>query len=197
MFMFSIVSFPLFGPAPSAPLQESEVIPIPETASSDNSDTKEPDVIDSFFYYASSNKYGATLLSVGLQMDSSQYTQFQIEGPALQTPVLLRFESAQYTTGKGGSFLRTGVGFFHKFRRPLEGMVYEPEEEFGLGMHYVYDWLNTQSVSNHVVGFDMYVAKIETVFKLTIEVPTDSSWGNFEPRFGLQAGFGGMVDLIP
>ena len=43
----------------------------------------------------------------------------------------------------------------------------------------------------------MYVAKIETVFKLTIEVPTDSSWGNFEPRFGLQAGFGGMVDLIP
>ena len=168
-----------------------------QESSSETSESKQADIIDSFLYYASLKRYGATLASVGLQMDASQYTQFQIEGPALQTPVLFRFESAQYTFGKGGSFLRTGVGFLHKFRRPLEGMVYEPDKDFGLGMHYVYDWLNTKGNSSHVLGFDMYVAKIETIFKLTIEIPSGSRLQNLEPLFGLQAGFGDMVNLIP
>ncbi len=74
---------------------------------------------------------------------------------------------------------------------------YDPYEEFGMGMHYVYDWLNTAGIPKHVIGLDMYVDKIETVFKLTVEIPSDPNGGSFEPFFGLQAGFGGMVDLFP
>lgn len=151
--------------------------------------------IDDFFNYALIHKYGATLASIGMQMDAARYTQFQIIGPTVQTPVLLRLESAQYTTALGGSFLRVGVGFLHEFDRQQE--YYDPYEEFGMGMHYVYDWLNTSGIPRHVIGLDMYVAKIETVFKLTLEIPSDTNGDAFAPYFGLQAGFGGMVDLFP
>ena len=102
------------------------------------SDTEKTDWIDDLFDYAGLHKYGATLGSIGLQMDTSRLTQFQIVGPTVQTPVLLRFESAQYTTGVGGSFLRAGIGFLHEFP-PSQDFYYDPDEEFGLGMHYVYD----------------------------------------------------------
>ena len=164
-----------------------------ESAPKQTDSKKNP--IDAFFDYALVHKYGATLASIGMQMDTSRYTQFQIVGPTVQTPVVLRFESAQYTTGVGGSFLRVGFGFLHEFER--QQFYYDPSEEFGMGMHYVYDWLNTEGVSKHVIGLDMYVAKIETVFKLTVEIPSDINVEALEPYFGIQAGFGGMVNLFP
>lgn len=128
-------------------------------------------------------------------MDTSRYTQFQLIGPTIQTPLLFRFESAQYTTGVGDSFLRVGLGFLRKFDSPKE--FYDPYEEFGMGMHCVYDWLSTDGIPKHVFGVDMYVDKIETVFKLTVEIPVESNGGSIQAFFGHQAGFGGMVDLFP
>jgi len=184
--MFSL--FLTFLPAFSQDLDSLEPVP---TAQADS----EKNLFDAFFTHALIHKYGATLGSIGMQMDTERYTQFQLIGPTVQTPVLFRFESAQYTTSVGGSFLRVGLGFLHKFDRPEE--FYDPYEEFGMGMHYVYDWLSTDGVPKHVVGVDMYVAKIETVFKLMVEVPVDNNGELMEPFFGLQAGFGGMVDLFP
>ena len=46
-------------------------------------------------------------------------------------------------------------GFLHEFDQP---QTCGPEE-FGLGMHYVYDWLDTSGIPKHVIGVDMYVAK--------------------------------------
>ena len=189
MFAFLLTIFPAFS-------QDITFYGTPSTESASSEiEQEKKNIVDSFFDYALIHKYGATLASIGFQMDSSRYTQFQIIGPTVQTPVLFRFESAQYTTGVGGSFLRVGLGFLHKFDSPEE--FYDPYEEFGMGMHYVYDWLNTAGVPKHVIGLDVYVAKIETVFKLMVEIPTDNNGGPVEPFWGIQAGFGGMVDLFP
>ena len=130
-----------------------------ETTSTDpvssETEPEKKNLVYSFFNHALIHEYGATFASIGLQMDASQYTQFQIIGPTVQTPVLFRFESAQYTTGVGGSFLRVGAGFLHQFDRQDE--FYDLYEEFGMGMHYVYDWLNTEGIPKHVVGVDVYV----------------------------------------
>ncbi len=77
-----------------------------EVSPSASLESEKKNLVESFFNYALIHKYGATLASIGLQMDTERYTQFQVIGPTVQTPVLFRFESAQYTTGVGGSFLR-------------------------------------------------------------------------------------------
>ena len=57
------------------------VSPNAESASTQTDSKKHP--IDAFFDYALIHKYGATLASIGMQMDTSRYTQFQVIGPTV------------------------------------------------------------------------------------------------------------------
>ena len=71
------------------------------------------------------------------------------------------------------------------------------EGDFGIGLHYAYDWLNTYQTDNHVVGLDIYPFDPDDfpcVLTLTAMLPADHEANHRATIYGLNLGFGGMID---